>query len=103
MIPLTCAFRVSTIGFRGVDHFGFRSKFSSRRRFLMKRTSKCTLGLFIATFVATLLLAITASAQMNMPKPGPDHKKLDYFTGSWACDSDVKPGPMGPGGKMSNP
>jgi Protein of unknown function (DUF1579) len=69
----------------------------------MKRTSKCTLSLFIAAFIATLLLAATASAQMNMPKPGPEHKKLDYFTGSWACDGDVKPGPMGPGGKMSNP
>src|SRR4029077_9921880 len=31
------------------------------------------------------------------------HKKLDYFTGAWACDGDVKPGPMGPGGKVSNP
>lgn len=65
----------------------------------MKRTSKCTPALIIAT----LLLAATASAQMNMPKPGPEHKKLDYFTGSWACDSDVKPGPMGPGGKSATP
>lgn len=64
----------------------------------MTRTSKCTLTLFIAT----LLLAITASAQMTMPKPGPEHKKLDYFTGNWTCDSAIKPGPMGPGGKMTS-
>jgi hypothetical protein len=65
----------------------------------MKRTSKCTLGLL----TAVLWLAAAAAAQMNMPKPGPEHKKLDYFTGTWACDADVKPGPMGPGGKISTP
>jgi hypothetical protein len=100
-IPLTYAFRVSTIGCRGTDHFGFRSKFTFRRRSLMKRTSKGTLGLFIATFIATLLLTATASAQTQMPKPGPEHKKLDYFTGNWTCDGDMKSGPMGPGGKMT--
>jgi Protein of unknown function (DUF1579) len=64
----------------------------------MTRTSKSTLALFIAT----LLLTATASAQMSMPKPGPEHKKLDYFTGNWTCESDLKPGPMGPGGKMTS-
>jgi hypothetical protein len=63
----------------------------------MKRTSKWTLGLF----VANLLLIAMASAQMQMPKPGPEHKKLDYFTGNWTCDGDMKAGPMGPGGKMT--
>lgn len=63
----------------------------------MTRTSKHAPTLFIAT----LLLIATASAQMNMPKPGPEQKKLDYFTGNWTCDGDTKPGPMGPGGKMT--
>lgn len=63
----------------------------------MKRTSKRTL----AFFIATLLLTAAASAQMSMPKPGPEHKKLDYFTGNWTCDGDMKPGSMGPGGKMT--
>ena len=63
----------------------------------MMQTSKNTLALL----AATLLLAAAASAQMNMPKPGPEHKKLDYFTGNWTCESDLKPGPMGPGGKMT--
>jgi hypothetical protein len=63
----------------------------------MTRTSKRIPTLFIAT----LLLFGTASAQMNMPKPGPEHKKLDYFTGNWTCDGESKPGPMGPGGKMT--
>jgi len=48
-----------------------------------------------------LFLALAAVAQMEMPKPGPEHKKLDMFAGSWTLDGDMKPGPMGPGGKMS--
>lgn len=51
------------------------------------------LGFYIA-------LAVTASAQMEMPKPGPEHKKLDMFAGTWTLTADMKPGPMGPGGKM---
>lgn len=50
---------------------------------------------------AWLVLAAAALAQMEMPKPGPEHKKLDIFAGSWTLDSDVKPGPMGPGGKVN--
>jgi Protein of unknown function (DUF1579) len=44
--------------------------------------------------------ALIASAQMEMPKPGPEHKKLDMFAGTWTLTGDMKPGPMGPGGKM---
>ena len=39
-----------------------------------------------------------AFAQGPLP-PAPELKKLDYFVGTWTMDSDVKPGPMGPGGK----
>jgi hypothetical protein len=59
----------------------------------MKRTS--------ALLIASLLLSIAAFAQPPMPKPGPEHKKLDYFVGNWTSDGDMKPGPMGPGGKMT--
>jgi len=38
---------------------------------------------------------------MEIPKPAPELKKLDYFTGSWILDGEIKPGPMGPGGKMT--
>jgi len=48
-----------------------------------------------------LVLVATAVAQMEMPKPGPEHKKLDIFAGSWTLEGDMKPGPMGPGGKMT--
>lgn len=50
---------------------------------------------------AWLALAVAATAQMEMPKPGPEHKKLDMFSGSWTLDGDMKPGPMGPGGKTT--
>jgi len=57
-----------------------------------------TLGMLCA---AVLILAVFASGQMQMPKPGPEHKKLDMFAGSWTLDGDLKPGPMGPGGKVT--
>jgi len=48
-----------------------------------------------------LAASILASAQMPMPKPGPELRKLDFFAGNWTCTGDMKPGPMGPGGKMT--
>ena len=60
-----------------------------------------TLRISLPLFIAALLTTAIASAQMAMPKPGPEHKKLDYFIGNWTCDADSKPGPMGPGGKMT--
>jgi hypothetical protein len=56
---------------------------------------------FSAIVIATLLLAAAAFAQPPMPKPGPELKKLDYFAGTWTSEGESKPGPMGPGGKMS--
>jgi hypothetical protein len=57
-----------------------------------------TTGLVSAVW---LFLALAAVAQMEMPKPGPEHKKLDVLAGSWTLDGDMKPSPMGPGGKMT--
>jgi len=36
-----------------------------------------------------------------MPKPAPELKKLDYFVGTWKLEGDMKPSPMGPGGKFT--
>jgi len=51
----------------------------------------------------TLLFAVALSAQAQMAplKTGPEQKKLDYFAGNWVMEGDMKPGPMGPGGKMT--
>jgi hypothetical protein len=51
--------------------------------------------------VTWFALALAGLAQMEMPKPGPELKKLDMFAGSWTLDADLKPGPMGPGGKVT--
>jgi hypothetical protein len=59
----------------------------------MKRT-----GMILA---AALLSASVATAQMGPPKPGPELKKLDVFVGTWTLDGNMKPGPMGPGGAIS--
>jgi Protein of unknown function (DUF1579) len=36
------------------------------------------------------------------PKPGPEHARLGYFVGKWNGEGEVKPGPMGPGGKIKS-
>jgi hypothetical protein len=51
-------------------------------------------------FAGWFLLAAAALAQ-EMPKPGPEHKKLDMFVGKWTLDGDMKPGEMGSGGKVT--
>jgi len=54
-------------------------------------------------FILTVLVAMALSAQgqMEAPKPAPELKKLDYFVGTWTVEGDMKKGPMGPGGKMT--
>ena len=37
----------------------------------------------------------------EVPKPGPEHQKLGYFIGEWKSEGEMKPGPMGPGGKVT--
>src|SRR5580698_9402921 len=49
----------------------------------------------------TVLTASAAFAQMEMPKPAPEHKKLDMFAGAWTLEGDMKAGPMSPAGKMT--
>jgi hypothetical protein len=48
-----------------------------------------------------LIFAAIASAQMEMPKPAPELKQLDWMAGSWKLDGDTKPSPMGPGGEWT--
>jgi hypothetical protein len=36
-----------------------------------------------------------------MPKPGAEQKNLGFFAGNWKTTGDLKPGPMGPGGKFT--
>ena len=46
-------------------------------------------------------LALTL-AQEEVPKPGPEHKKLGYFVGKWTVEGETKPNPFMPGGKFTS-
>jgi len=35
-----------------------------------------------------------------MTRPSPELRKLDYFVGVWHSEGELKPGPLGPGGKL---
>jgi hypothetical protein len=49
---------------------------------------------------AAMVFAAAAFAQMQPPAPAPELKNLEYFVGSWATSSDMKPSSFGPGGKI---
>ena len=51
--------------------------------------------------LAWLVSSVMALSQSEPPKPGPEVKKLDALAGSWTVEGDIKPSPMGPGGKMT--
>jgi hypothetical protein len=56
----------------------------------------------ILACIAVLLWAVlSAVAQTETTKPAPELKKLEYFAGTWAAEGQIKPGPMGPGGKFT--
>lgn len=61
----------------------------------MKRTFS-VLGAYAVISVAGLQVA---AAQAS--KPGPEHARLGYFVGKWSAEGEMKPGPMGPGGKFT--
>lgn len=47
------------------------------------------------------VLVVTAAAQAPTPKPGPEQKRLAVFVGNWTYEGEAKPGPAGPGGKVT--
>jgi len=61
----------------------------------------------VKVFAACVVISATGVPQLvaqapPAPKPGPEHARLGYFVGKWTGEGDVKPGPMGPGGKMTS-
>jgi Protein of unknown function (DUF1579) len=62
------------------------------------------LGVLAVSIVLCALgvqLAAQAPQAPPAPKPGPEHQRLAYFVGQWTSEGEMKPGPMGPGGKIS--
>jgi hypothetical protein len=41
-----------------------------------------------------------AQAPPERPKPGPEHKKLEYFLGTWKTEGEIKANEFVPAGKM---
>ncbi len=65
----------------------------------MKRASR----IFVAGMVIGAAVSPLAAAQApQAPKPGPEHERLGYFVGKWTAQGEMKPGPMGPGGRMTS-
>lgn len=61
----------------------------------MKRIILAVLGLTVTAAV------VLAQAPAAPPKPAPEAKNLEYFVGKWSVESDIEPGPLGPGGKYT--
>ncbi len=56
-------------------------------------------------FTVVALISAPALSAQNPPappKPGPAQEKLAYFAGRWTMEGEMKPGPMGPGGKVTS-
>ena len=51
--------------------------------------------ILICGFTSLLL----AQAPPAPPKPGPEHKKLEYFVGKWTAESEIKANEFVPAGK----
>jgi Protein of unknown function (DUF1579) len=60
-----------------------------------------TRALAMALAMISVLGVAIAFGQGQAPKPGPELKKLEYFVGTWSSEGEMKPGPLGPGGKFT--
>jgi hypothetical protein len=50
---------------------------------------------------AFVLATAPATQAQEPPKPGPEHKKLEYFAGKWTSEAEAKANPFGPAGKYT--
>jgi hypothetical protein len=58
-------------------------------------------SLTVAAVASLVTLQVAAGQAQTPAKPGPEHARLAYFVGKWKAEGEVKPGPMGPGGKIT--
>jgi len=64
---------------------------------MLKRGSMVLAGAWILIGVIVLM----AQEYGGPPQPSPAHNKLGVFVGTWKDEAEMKPGPFGPGGKLS--
>jgi Protein of unknown function (DUF1579) len=64
---------------------------------------KRVFGRLTVSVVVWFVGAQLAAAQApQAPTPGPEHQRLGYFVGTWTTEGEMKPSPMGPGGKTTS-
>src|SRR6185369_10853252 len=68
-----------------------------QRRKAMSRS----FSMLIACIVVSVSAQFAAAQAPPAPKPGPENERLGFFVGKWTGTGEMKPGPMGPGGKMT--
>lgn len=56
----------------------------------------------VALVAALGSIVAVAQAPPAKPAPGPEHKKLAYFVGTWKGDAELKPNPYMPGGTYTS-
>ena len=52
-------------------------------------------------FLSVVCFVTAMQAQAPVPKPDPALKKLQVLVGRWTYEGEYKPGPLGPGGKIT--
>ena len=55
----------------------------------------------VVVAVVSMGAGVVVAQKQDMPKPGPEHQRLGAFIGNWTFEGELKPGPMGSGGKMT--
>jgi uncharacterized protein DUF1579 len=55
----------------------------------------------LAAFTVISAASLQFAAAQAPAKPTPAHARLGYFVGKWTAEGELKPGPMGPGGKFT--
>jgi hypothetical protein len=58
--------------------------------------------LVVSGILAAAVAARAEEKKAGPPKPGPEVKKLAYFTGTWTSEGEIKANPIMPAGKMTS-
>jgi Protein of unknown function (DUF1579) len=64
-------------------------------------TKPMTRNLSLTLALLGAFAAAATAQEPKMPTPGPEHKKLAYFAGTWKTEAEMKAMPPFPGGKMT--
>lgn len=57
--------------------------------------------LFLVVTTLTVSVAAASAQPPQMPPPGPEHKALERWVGTWKMEGTMKPSPLGPGGPFT--